>query len=564
MVRKLALALIIAGFTPTAWSIPEPGTHAHYLMLTATPHATPPVVAVDVVYGPREEVKGTRYVWWRLEGRMADDFKAEPLFSLRALTSRDPLAHTTEALDFERYILRIHSTTETLEYRDIHTGRALLPAWFEFERHFVPRPTRATHYQRGVPESCEYLGQILTLKYVGHGVEWKPWEHIQVLDLDRELLVGTGRNFKDAEGRRLPQKPEKHNYTFVDFKEDDYRIMIEAGINLFTVKPEQEKWVRAEPVFYLRGVGGDPVLSYPTDLYRSNYLGSVMFMDEPTIIMTGDKLIHNILRYFSDAAALIERRVHARYNASGNYGAYHLEKALVDRGVNFGDMRLMQWDYPSWETIFETAHYQLAGGLNGIVHEGRYQLEAFDKDVERFTGKARNHTAEELLRYHFAFLRGAARRFGKHWGTSIYGQADPALSPRAVTLAYDMGARYVWFWTSDHDHHLPWPEQLELARILKAHKEQHPRPSVFGTPPKLDTVIVIPDGYFLSLRNLWWVRVLDPEGKNEAARQYRRLMARALAEVHKALDRGEEFDITVDDGRPIIGYRNVVRISGEE
>jgi hypothetical protein len=37
------------------------------------------------------------------------------------------------------------------------------------------------------------------------------------LDLNREMLVGTGRNFKDAEGRRLPQIPVRRNYTYVRF-----------------------------------------------------------------------------------------------------------------------------------------------------------------------------------------------------------------------------------------------------------------------------------------------------------------------------------------------------------
>ena len=55
----------------------------------------------------------------------------------------------------------------------------------------------------------------------------------------------------------------------------------------------------------------------------------------------------------------------------------------------------------------------------------------------------------------------------------------------------------------------------------------------------------------------------DAKGKNEASRQYRRLMQRALVEVHKCFDRGESFDITVDDGHAIRGYRRTVRIPDE-
>ena len=538
----------------------EPGTRARYLALTAQPGTPTPFAAVDVVFGPTEKVGRQLHQWWQLEVRTNASQSTPPQLVLRALTSTDPLARPPDPLPFARYILRIPETDETLEYRDRHSGQALLPGWEGFRKHFVPHRAESSRLQDGLPETCEFLGHVLTLIHTGRGERWAEWNDVKVLHLDRELLVGTSRNFKDKEGHRLPQKPERQNYAYIPFEQADYPVMFEAGINLFTVAPNQEPWVRAEPVFYLRGAEGQPPLRYPADLYRANYLGPVMFMDEPTIIMVGDKLIHNTLRYFSDAAALIEKRTRATYLSADHYGAFYLERSLLKRGVNFGDMRLMQPAIPSWETLFDTAFYQMKGGGSGFVHEGRYQLAEFDKAVERFTGKPRPHTARELLQYHYAFLRGGTRPFGKHWGTAIYGQCDTNIAPEAVTLAYDMGARYVWFWTSDHDHHLPWPEQLALARTLKAHAAQHPRPSLFGKPARLDTAIVIPNGYFLSLDNLWWVRVLDKEGKNEASQKYRRLMRRALEAVHRCLDRGERFDITVDDGRPIEGYRRVVKI----
>ncbi|MBI5385475.1 MAG: hypothetical protein HZA90_12420 [Verrucomicrobia bacterium] len=542
----------------------EPGTRARYLLLTAQPNTPPPAVAVDFITGPMEKLNGATWHWWQLELRSAAAQSNAPLCVVRGLTSADPLAGRAGKLEFARYLLRLPDLGETLDYRDRHSGRALLPGWKNFEQLFVPRPAESSQVQRGVPETCEFLGHVLTLIHVGSNEVWKPWTDAKTLVLDRELLVGTGRPFKDKEGRRLPQQPQRTDYTYVPFEPADYRVMIDAGLNLFVVKPDQEPWVRTEPVFYLRGAGGQPSLRYPADLYRANYLGPVMFMDEPSILMVGDKLIHNTLRYFSDAAALIETRTRHTYLGEGSYGAFALEKALRGQGANFGDMRLMQWDYPSWETLYDTTFYQMKGGGNGLVHEGRYQLADFDKAVERFTGQPRRHTAREMLQYHYAFLRGGTRPFGKFWGTAIYGQCDTNLAPEAVTLAYDLGARYVWFWTSDHDHHVPWPEQLALARTLQRHTAAHPRPSVFGPPPVLDTAIVIPNGYFLSLDNLWWVRVLDKEGKNEASQNYRRLMQRALRAVHECFDRQENFDITVDDGREITGYRRVVRVRDGE
>ncbi|MCL6630485.1 MAG: hypothetical protein K6U00_12895, partial [Armatimonadetes bacterium] len=104
------------------------------------------------------------------------------------------------------------------------------------------------------------------------------------------------------------------------------------------------------------------------------------------------------------------------------------------------------------------------------------------------------------------------------------------------------------------------------------HAKTHPRPSIFGDQPTRDTVIVIPYGYFLSLQhggsnihaNLWWVRELDTEGQNESSKRYRRVMERAHKAVIECYERGEDFDITVDDGRKIVGYKRVVRISDSE
>jgi hypothetical protein len=570
---RMLLVSFVIGIAVTAHTadvVARPGTHGHYRVLPGEPGAKVPFEVVDIAYGPASDEAAAGFAW-ELTLRQTDDAKAQPLMTLRAVTTRDPLAASPEPLVFLRYELSVPATGEVLAYRNVHTGKALLPAWGDFLTYFVPHPARGTRRQNGMPNTCEYLGHVLTLIRTGQKADWPAWPNVKVLDLDPELLIGTSRNFKDKEGHRLPQKPDAQNYTFIPFTADDYRVMIETGVNLF-VHPTSESYVRDEAVFYLRGAGGDPPLQYPADLYRSNYIGDNMFMDEPTCIMLGEKSVHTVLRYFTDAAALLTKRVRARYESKGHYGGYQLEQEFRKMGVSFGDMRLAVVDYPSWETVYETAYYQLAGGLAGIVHEGRYQLDEFNTFVKASTGLDRKFTAEEMLRYHYAFLRGAARRFDKDWGTSIYGQADPKISPLAVRLAYDMGARYLWYWTSDHGHHLPWPEQMELTKVIRERAKAHPRPSIRGPRPALDKLILIPYGYFLTLESptgrkqpfdLWWVREMDAEGKNESSQRYRRLMRNAISEVIKSCDAKEDFDISVDDGEPVRGYRQVVKVSDE-
>ena len=261
-------------------------------------------------------------------------------------------------------------TGETLEYRNIHTGTALLPPWAEFTRYFLPRQASGSGMEGEVPQTCELLGQVLTLHHTRTNVPWSDWPALKLLELDPELLVGTSRPFRDSEGHRLPQEPQRQNHTYVPFTAEDYQKMIHTGVNLFTIKPEQEPSVRAEPVFYLRWPGGKPPLRYPADLYRANYLGVEMFMDEPSILLVGDTNIHRTLKFFSDAAALIEKRTRLAYQS----GCEALQRGLLDRRINLGDMSLKHPDFPSWETLYEIAFYQMKGGGMGIAHEGRYQL----------------------------------------------------------------------------------------------------------------------------------------------------------------------------------------------
>ena len=318
MARMKHKIIVVALFAFACHAGEQSAVRARYLMLTSQVSVAAPVVSVDFIRGPIQQFGkyGQVAQWWQLEARAKPEQDAPPLFVLRALTSADPLARGA-APQFYRYILRIPDLNETLEYKDSHSGNALLPPWKDFEKWFVPHATEATRRQSDMPESCELLGHILTLTHVNPNEPWQPWTDAKLLELDREMLVGTGRNFKDKEGHRLPQTPKRQNYTYIPFVEDDYRVMFEAGMNIFTVSPEQEQFVRAQPVFYWRGAEGKPPLRYPADLYRSNYVGPVMFMDEPAILMVGDKNVNGALRHFSEAAALIEKRTLTSYLEEG-------------------------------------------------------------------------------------------------------------------------------------------------------------------------------------------------------------------------------------------------------
>lgn len=543
----------------------QPATVATYRMLPGHPGRAAPFESVTVT---RDAPGRDGRTEWELQATAKG--ASDPAFRLRVTSEADPLDRGLERREIERYALWIPATKERYEYRDRTTGRALVPEWREFTTQFFPVPAPAAPRRDGVPVTCRFLGHVLSLERVASAGPLAAWSDVRVLTIDSGLQIGTGRTVKDREERRLPQTPEPRDYDYVEWSRSDYEDMIAAGFNSFALVPGIEAWLRGQPVFYRRGPGGDAPLRWPADFYRSNFQDSVMFEDEPACVMLRDETLQKSIRSFTDLAEVLRARIRSTYARESRA----LERHLRARGEALGDLVLAQ-PFPVWETRYETAWYQLEAGFSGFVHEGRYHLEdfyqsghSFDAWVEASTGIAREHTAGEMLRFHYAFLRGAARHHGKHWGTSIYGQADPDIAPLAVTLAYDLGARWVWFWTSDHGHHLPWPEQLALARHLRAHQKAHPRPSI-REPATVERAIVLPRGSFLFIESptarrnpwdLWWLRALDPAGENEASRRYRGFRRRALSEVHRALDTGTDFAITVDDGRPIDGYREVVRI----
>lgn len=296
---------LVACLATKLWAAPS-AVRVRYLVLTTENRTPPPFRSVDIVIGP----KVAEGQWWQLEVRSGTRQEEPPRFQWRVLTAVSPLRLETGDHRFLRYQLQFPATGATLGYRDVHTGQALVPGWSNVQEDFVPRKACSSRLAGGVPETLEYLGHVLTLTWTGPA-EWRAWPAVKTLALDPECLVGTGRNFKDAEGHRLAQQPKRQDYTYVEFTAADYRVMIDAGFNLFTVKPHQEACGRDRPVFYLRQPAAKPPIDYPADLYRANYLGQVMFMDEPSSLMVGDPNIHDTLRYFSDAATLITRRTHA-------------------------------------------------------------------------------------------------------------------------------------------------------------------------------------------------------------------------------------------------------------
>ncbi len=132
-------------------------------------------------------------------------------------------------------------------------------------------------------------------------------------------------------------------------------------------------------------------------------------------------------------------------------------------------------------------------------------------------------------------------------------------------MAYDMGARYIWFWTSDHSHHLPYREQLELARVLREHEKAHPRPRIKSLLQKAKVAVAVPEGY-MGWAEYWPAGIWNNDRfgfkkPNEEGVTYGSVIAAAMREGLALVRRGIAFDFVVD-GEPArdAGYQRVIRV----
>jgi hypothetical protein len=479
-------------------------------------------------------------------------------FSIRVLSESIPMVAPERAVllgTVVRYILR-EAEESPVEYVDAETGQALLP---QYRLEIFPGFWHEVSGGSGpFSEQGTLLGQMLALREWSDEGEFPPLGEPLVLKLDRGLLVGTGRNFRDTLDHRIAGTED---YPYRRFTKEEYDEMIEVGMNYFMVDPEQAEWIRRRPVFYeqrdLKGV------RFPEILYRSNYMGAVQFVDEPGVYIYGDQDAKEGVTRPADLGELLGLRVRRTLRTAGGYSSLHLDELLRAAGFNLGSMQVLELDIPIWETMINTSFYQLESqAAAGIIHEGRYRLSEFRNDLKKLGFEAEWIREKEMLLFYYAFLRGAARAaWEKDWGMSIYGQADPAISPLAVTLAYDLGARYIWYWTSDHQHHLPYQEQLGLTRHLRAHQKAHPRQSRKELLKAARVAIAIPYGYVIDFGPLWASNDFAHDKLNDAGVDYGTVVKAAVKEALACLKKGESFDLVVENlGLPAREYERIIHV----
>ena len=527
------------------------------------------VKTLTVAIGAVEEKAGVPYQWICLRATKISGEKFAAWLLSESVPSADLKVSRAAT---SRYILQIGDDTP-LEFRDRFTGEPVLPglgAW----QYLFPRSADKTTQSNLFPQTVKYLGHTYRLMHISDSTESDAPPDTELLSLRPDALIGPPSNTRQVDETR---RYDMSDYEIKPLTEADYDEMIAAGINCVRVDEEQVEWVKNRNVFYW-GIDA-ATLGYPECLYRSNYLGPALFMDEPAVC-TRDHVLRPKLEEDSAFRKAVTPQV--AFEAFQDY--FHTAKydgapTRLCKGleahpdVDLGDMQFLQQNLYTWETMISSAAYQLSEGNTetpaAIVFEppGRVGTMRTLPEMNMTYGcHIPIDNPKNLASILYGFLRGAARQTDKNWGMSIYGQVHRADAFWLQTHAYDLGARHFHYWDNYQLACVPYGEVLALSRNLSAHVESHPHRNLDALRKAAEIVILLPPGYNLGhvemgRGNLWGVGELNLERPNREGIKYRTVMHNFFTEIERAIRLGIAFDLIWDlEGFTLSDYREIVRI----
>ncbi|NOR75222.1 MAG: hypothetical protein GQ525_08675, partial [Draconibacterium sp.] len=454
----------------------------------------------ELTLGEVEEKNGISYQWLFLNTEKENKQK----FSVAMLCSEYPSEFEKDARkNILRYILtKIDSYS--IEYLHQKHGTAVLPntgAW----KYMLPRSGTGNNPIKSLEKKVEFLGHEYKLdSFKQTNIPFAPKETI-VIELTPDLLIGVPHNTKvKKETRRY----DESDYEYVELTKENYSEMIENGINVLNVNAEQVKWIETENVYYW-GVGGENI-SYPEELYRSNYIGPAIFFDEP-MVHTRDHALRPkfredpTLRKTITPQMFFDEFKNEYHKAKYERSPTQLLKGLAKRkDVDIGDMDFLQQNIYSWETMVSSAIYQLSEGdkttPSAIVFEppGRFGAKRILPELNMsFDCQIPVADPKNLMGIINGFIRGAARVTDKDWGISIYGQVMRSDAYWQLTHAYDQGATRFFFWASYQLAAVPYNEYISMSRNLREYAGNFPKRDLDKLKNAAEVAILIPTGYNL-------------------------------------------------------------------
>ncbi len=504
------------------------------------------VQRVTVAEGP---VEAGGLKWTMIEGEKSGG-------GFRAWVLRD-----ASGTKIARYVFE-EGTGPAREYRDAATGEAALPSLGSW-RFLWPLAA-------GAEGRVEYLGHSYVLESRKSGTWTAPPAEARIVELRPDLWIGPASNRRQKDERR---RYDGSDYEMIPLTRADYFEMAEAGITCVQAAGEQQAWAEEAGLFYW---GPHEKLPYPELLYRSQYLGPRLYLDEPAV-STRDYDIRPRLakepayrKAMSPQEALRAYQAHYAKTITAGPPQVLMETLGKRADVDLGSMKFAQANIYNWETMPETAAWALSQDArvpSAMVFEppGRIGTRRTLPEWNMSYGTHfRTDDRGVLPAVIYGFLRGAARLNGKEWGVSIYGAVERADTFLWLTQAYDLGATRFFFWDNYQLACMPYGEVLALARHLRAHARQNPRAELARLRGVAERAILLPPGYGLGHTqtgrgNLWGLGELNLERVNRKGVRHRAVMSRFFAEIEKSVQEGVGFDLLWDlPGLKLDGYREVV------
>jgi hypothetical protein len=519
--------------------------------------------------GPLEKKEGHPFQWLCLHAVKAN----QESFRVWILTDGYPPANVGTARETTaRYIVQ-EGDAQALEFRHQGSGAAVLPglgAW----SYLFPRVAEGESSDGPFSRKMYYLGHQYQLERLEESGNAVGPVNARVLELRPDVLIGVPHNTRQKDEIR---RYDGSDYELIRLTSHDYDEMIQAGMNCLRVDKEQAGWIDRRAVFYW-GLGPEEI-GYPECLYRSNYLGPFLFLDEPAVC-TRDQVIRPRLtkdREFRKAITpeLVLQEFQKYFHEAKYDGipARLLHSLAARPDVDVGSMQFLQGNLYTWETMVSTAIHQLGEGQSGppaaMVFEppGRFGTRRTLPEMNMAYGcQIPVDDPKNLIDIIYGFLRGAARLTEKEWGMSIYGQVDRADASWFLTHAYDLGAQYFFFWDTAGLACVPYSECLALTRTLRAHAETHPDRDLHVLKQAAEVAILLPPGYSLGhvhmgKGNLGGLGELNLERVNRHGVKYRTVMGNFFTEIERCIRMGVTYDLFWDiGGHPPTGYREIVRI----
>ncbi|HCO93277.1 MAG TPA: hypothetical protein DIU00_04880, partial [Phycisphaerales bacterium] len=561
----------LKAYFPTSGQEPigKPGLIATYRHESEDSIPGSVVRTFTLALGPLEENNNINFQWLHLQVTKSN----EEQFNVWLLTDRYPPTILSAARETTaRYILQ-EGNNKPLEFLSEFSAEAVLPslgAW----KHLFPRTADGVSSNNIFTKKIIYLGNTYLLERLEDSKIMTQPVDTKILKLLSDVLIGVPHNTKQKDENR---RYDDSDYELIRLTQNDYNEMIDAGMNCLRVDKEQAGWIDRRDVFYW-GIGGDQV-NYPECLYRSNYLGPALFLDEPAVC-TRDHVIRPRLRKEPEFRESITPQIvfdefmKYFYKAKYQRNPTALLRGLAARpDVDIGNMEFLQQNLYTWETMISSALYQLSEGNStppsAMVFEppGRIgTLRTLPEMNMAYLCQIPVENPNNLVGIIYGFLRGAARLTNKEWGTSIYGQVDRADSYWFLTHAYDLGASRFFFWDTHRLACVPFNECLALAKNLRAHVESHPYRDMEKLKYAAEVAIILPVGYnlghvYMGKGNLWGLGELNLERRNSEGVKYRTVMGNFFREIERCIRMGVAYDLFWDiEGHDFSGYRELVRI----